>query len=185
MAPPFSVVRGGSALAGALLIAMLLALAPPARAATACADAGLEPTAKNAERIAESVLCLLNSERAERGLRSLSEEGKLLKAARRHSADMVRRRYFDHVSPDGGSLVDRARAARYLPDRGAWRVAENIAWGSGSYGSPRHVVASWMKSPPHRRNVLDGSLKHAGIGVSDGTPGGRGGATFTLVLGRR
>ena len=185
MALPVSVVRGGLALAGALLIATFFGIAPAARAQSACANSGLEPTSRNEARIAAAVLCLLNEERAERRLKELEEEGKLLKAARRHSADMVRRRFFAHVSPDGGSLSDRAREARYVPAKGAWRVAENLAWGSGSYGSPRHVVTSWMKSPSHRRNVLDGSLRHAGVGVIDGTPGGRRGATFTLVLGRR
>jgi uncharacterized protein YkwD len=64
-------------------------------------------------------------------------------------------------------------------------VAENLAWGSGSYGSARHVVSSWMKSAPHRRNILDDDLIHAGVGVAEGTPDGGRGVTFTLLLGRR
>ena len=184
MALPKSVVRGGSVLAGALLIALLISI-PAARAQTACADAKLEPAAGNGDQIGGAILCLLNEERASRGLRPLDDESRLLKAARRHSADMVKRRYFDHDSPDGGTMIDRAKAAKYVPRDKSWKVAENLAWGSGSYGSARHVVASWMKSAPHRRNILDDELRHVGVGIAEGTPGGRRGATFTLLLGRR
>ncbi len=184
MALPKTVVRGGLVLAGALLIALLISI-PAARAQTACAGAKLEPAAGNAEDIRVAILCLLNEERASRGLKPLDDESRLLKAARRHSADMVKRRYFSHDSPDGDTMVDRARAAKYVPRDRSWKVAENLAWGTGSYGSARHVVASWMKSAPHRRNVLDDDLRHAGVGVAERTPGGRRGATFTLLLGRR
>lgn len=184
MALAKQVVRGGQVLAGALLIALLISV-PAARAQAPCADAKLGPTGQNGDQIAEAILCLLNQERESRGLRPVADEGRLLKAAKRHSSDMVRRRYFDHRSPDGGTMIDRARAARYASRDRSWRVVENLAWGSGSYGSARHVVTNWMKSAPHRRNVLDADLRHAGVGVADGTPEGRRGATITLLLGRR
>ena len=184
MALPSSVVRGGLVLAGALLIALLFSI-PAARAQDGCADARVEPAAGNGDQIATAVLCLLNEERASRGLKTLEDESRLLKAARRHSSDMVRRGYFDHRSPEGDTMVDRAKAARYVPKDRTWKVAENLAWGTGSYGSARHVVASWMKSSSHRRNILAEDLRHAGVGIVDGTPGGRRGATFTLLLGRR
>lgn len=184
MALPTTVVRGGLVLAGALLIAMLISL-PAARAQGPCAGARVEPTSQNGEQIADAILCLLNEERRSRGLQPLDDERRLLRAARRHSSDMVRRRYFDHRSPDGGTMVDRAKAANYVPKDKSWRVAENLAWGSGSHGSARHVVSSWMKSPPHRRNILDDALRHAGVGIAAGTPRGGRGATFTLLLGRR
>lgn len=47
----------------------------------------------------------------------------LTEAAKGHAADMVRRRYFDHVSPDGQSVADRVHAARYHFSA----VGENIA----------------------------------------------------------
>jgi uncharacterized protein YkwD len=184
VALPKQVVRGGQVLAGALLIALLISI-PAARAQTPCAGAKLEPTSENGDQIAAAILCLLNQERESRGLKPVEDEGRLLKAARRHSSDMVRRRYFDHASPEGDTMVDRAKAARYASREKRWRVAENLAWGSGSYGSARHVVTSWMKSAPHRRNILDAELRHAGVGIADSTPQGRRGATITLLLGRR
>ena len=184
MALPKTVVRGGQVLAGALLIALLISI-PAARAQTPCAGAKLEPSGQNGDQIAAGILCLLNQERTERGLKPVEDEGRLLKAAKRHSSDMVRRRYFAHNSPDGDTMIDRAKAAKYATRDKSWRVAENLAWGSGSYGSARHVVTSWMKSAPHRKNILDAELRHAGVGIADGTPEGRRGATFTLLLGRR
>jgi uncharacterized protein YkwD len=154
-------------------------------AQSGCANEDLEPAAGSTTALKNAVLCLLNEERAAKGEKPLKEDKKLLKAAKRHSLDMVKRRYFEHTSPDGESMKDRAVAADYVPKDRPWRVAENIAWGAGSYGSPRKIVAMWMKSAPHRRNILDGSLKHAGVGVGDGAPDGGEGATFTLVLGRR
>jgi hypothetical protein len=40
-------------------------------------------------------------------------------------------------------------------------IAENVAMGDGAEG----VQKEWMKSPPHRANILDPKLDHAGVGV--------------------
>jgi uncharacterized protein YkwD len=184
VALPLSVVRGGSALAGALLFALVFFVSV-ASAASSCADAKLSPTKTNGEALQAAVLCLINQERRDRGLTELKAQPQLLKAAKRHSDDMVRRHYFDHTSPTGNTMKDRAVAAKYIRPHGSWRVAENIAWGGGSLGSPAKIVAGWMKSPPHRANILDPGLRHAGIGTAGSAPSGRAGATFTVVLGVR
>jgi len=44
----------------------------------------------------------------------------------------------------------------------ASRVAENLARGSGSADQ---MVAAWMASPGHRRNILDGRLTRIGVGA--------------------
>ena len=33
-------------------------------------------------------------------------------------------------------------------------AGENIAWGTGSYGSPEGIVKQWMNIPPHRAIIL-------------------------------
>ena len=64
---------------------------------------------------------------------------RLIGAAGDHAADMARRRYFAHESPDGQKAGDRVRRAGYR-----WqRYGENIARGAGS---PYEVVISWMNS---------------------------------------
>ena len=44
-------------------------------------------------------------------------------------------------------------------------LAENIAHGAGSDGSPRSIMRVWMHSGGHRHNVLDPQLRQIGVGV--------------------
>ena len=54
-----------------------------------------------------------NAERIQHGLRPLTVDQRLAAAAQAHSADMVRRGFFAHESPDGSQVWDRAVAAGY------------------------------------------------------------------------
>ena len=72
-----------------------------------------------AGRRPSATLCLINRERRAHGLVPLSGNARLGRAAGRHAADMVRRGYFAHVSPEGQTFVDRLRDAGYL-GRCAW-----------------------------------------------------------------
>ena len=114
-----------------------------------------------------------NAERARHGLPPLGVDARLAAAAHAHSADMVRRAFFAHESPDGRQVWDRAVAAGY-----AYRkVAENIAAGQRS---AEEVVRGWMESPGHRANILDGDLAQIGVGRADG---GSYGVYWTQVFG--
>lgn len=144
--------------------AVLAIGAPSALAACSNADvAPGDPAAMNA------TLCLLNQERSDRGLSALSATSSLAKAADKHAADMVARRFFDHVSPGGGTFMDRIKAAGWLPS-GSWTAGENIAWGSGDLATPASIVDGWMHSPGHRANILNGAFTQIGIGIADGAP---------------
>ena len=48
-----------------------------------------------------ALLCLLNQARRAHGLRPLRGNGRLLKAAERHSRSMVLGGFFSHVDPPG------------------------------------------------------------------------------------
>lgn len=158
-----------------LLVALGLVL--PAAATAACAGAPEAP-GPAARAI---TLCLLNAERAGRGLRPLRSQRALALAASRHAGDMVARAYFSHSSPTGVDVVGRIRRTGYLRARRTWRLGENIAWGSGAQASPAAVVAGWMQSPPHRANVLSKRFREVGIGIA----GGAGGTTFVTDFGYR
>jgi len=68
-------------------------------------------------------------------------------AARTHSVDMARERYFNHRSKDGRLVGERASAAGYR-----WqRIGENIAVGQDS---PEEVVNGWLDSPGHCANIM-------------------------------
>jgi uncharacterized protein YkwD len=166
----------GGILAGALLLALALApsgaYAAKARIAghlpncqVAVAAASSTPGAAPSIRLARAAVCLINNRRSRRGMARLRLNHRLTKAAMWHTHDMVRRSYFGHVSKRGRDVVDRLRGARYLGGRFSWAVGENLAWGSGHLGTPRQIVRSWMRSPGHRRNMLDRRYREIGIGV--------------------
>jgi uncharacterized protein YkwD len=181
------------ALAGSVLAASLIAAAPAAaapqpanstvtaHAARACHATNVLPNRHNLRKVRAAVLCLVNAQRASAGLPRLHADGKLAKAARKHSRDMVHHHYFSHVTPSGRTGGSRISAAHYRWS--AW--GENIAWGSGSLATPAQIVQGWMNSPGHRANILNGNFRQSGIGVSVGTPTGAGGATYTHDFGRR
>ncbi len=116
---------------------------------------------------------LVNAAREEHGLDALGASQTLDRAAQAHAEDMLRRQYFDHVSPEGGSVRDR-----YI-DAGGSRsqlVAENIAQctGCGPAIGPariRRFQEGWMASPGHRENILRSGVSQFGFGVATGPDG--------------
>jgi uncharacterized protein YkwD len=142
-----------------------LALGAPS-ALAACANTDVAPGDPGA---VDATLCLLNQQRASHGLGALTESPALEKAADKYAADMVARRFFDHVSPGGGTFMDRIKAAGWVAS-GSWTAGENIAWGSGSLGTPASIVDGWMHSAGHRANILNGAFTQIGIGIAEGAP---------------
>jgi uncharacterized protein YkwD len=140
------------------------------QAATSCAGADTMPETASAVAVAkDATLCLLNEQRAQHGLGAFSESAVLDKAAAAYAKRMVAQRFFDHVSPDGGTFIQRIQAAGWSGG-GSWTAGENIAWGSGSLGTPASIVDSWMHSAGHRANILNGQFGAIGIGIADGAP---------------
>lgn len=157
-----------------------------ASASASCPGATIRVTAATAPEANAATLCLVNRERTARGLVPLRREATLSTAATRYAAQMVRQGFFDHVSPSGSTLVSRVRAVGYLDGVRGYRVGENIAWGTGSTGTPRSIVAAWMRSPGHRANILRPAFREIGLGVAPGTPEGRGsGATYVHDFAQR
>ena len=177
---------GGVEAVASDVVAITVTLPPLARTAVrgrvaACAGARTAPDGRNGARIRAATLCLLNAERAARGLGAFREDRRLREAAVRHSRDMVARRFFDHVGPDGPSLARRLERAGYWPAA----VGENIGGGGGSSATPRGMVALWMDSDVHRANILARSYRRIGIGVVARDPDGGRGATYTTDFGSR
>ena len=148
------------------LAAVVAALAVAPGAWAACANDDVSPSDPAA---VAATLCLLNVQRAQHGLGAFSESAVLDKAAAAYAKRMVADAFFDHVSPDGGTFMDRIKAAGWTAS-GSWTAGENIAWGSGSLGTPASIVDAWMHSPGHRANILNGAYGAIGIGIADGAP---------------
>lgn len=155
-----------------------------AKAAQECANADLEARQDNLAEIRAAILCLHNKVRAEHGLPSLRENKRLRKAAVGHSKDMVKDGFFEHTTPEGVTMVDRILRAKYVREDQGWALGENLAWGTGSLGTPRGAVDSWMDSSGHRANLLKRSFRDVGIGIVLGVPvSDAAGATYTVDFG--
>jgi uncharacterized protein YkwD len=137
----------------------------------------------------KKVIALVNKQRAKYGLAKLRVNGKLVNAARSHSADMGARKYFSHNSPTGETWTARLRRHGYTR-RGYryWKAGENLYYGSGLYSSPSVAVRAWMRSKAHRAVILTKVFRDIGIGAVK-TQGYRSLSGpvwfFTLDLGRR
>lgn len=177
---------GKAIAASAATVALLLVPGAAAARAASCAGAARAAQSATTTTARDAVLCLVNRHRDRQGLRPLRASKLLNRAAQGHSADMVRRGYFAHESPEGGTLTQRVRRTGFLAGARAWELGEAIGWAGGSAATPASMVRMWLDSPPHRAILLDRSFRLVGIGVADGTPAGTAdGATFTLDAGRR
>jgi uncharacterized protein YkwD len=117
------------------------------------------------------VIRLVNVERGKAGCGSLRLDTRLRTAIRLHVQELGTHGnlYISHVSDDGRTFVDRARAQGYNDPGG-----ENVARGQRDAAD---VMNSWMNSEGHRANILNCSFKAIGVGVAKGVDG-------TLVWGQ-
>ena len=132
-----------------------------------------------------ATLCLLNKERGARGLGALRPDAQSAQAAGRHNRLMVARTCFSHLCSGEDDLVGRMASSGYLPCDCTWLVGENIGWGAGGTASPRKIVAAWMRSSPHRINILNPTFDEIGIAIDRGSPesNSRDAATYTTDFG--
>ena len=134
-----------------------------------CGATAAKPSAAGVAAAGQATVCLLNRERAQRGLPALRVNDLLSAASLEHSQDMVRRGYFEHTSPDGRDVRDRLRAVGY--SRGASAsTGENIAYGFAAKSTPAAIVRIWMSSPGHRADILRPAFTEIGIGIVLGAP---------------
>ncbi|MBA3546235.1 MAG: CAP domain-containing protein [Nannocystis sp.] len=97
-------------------------------------------------------------------------------AARKHSADMAARDFFNHTNPDGESPWDRMGKAGY---GGYSNAGENIAAGSpGAQGT----MDQWLGSDGHCANIMSPGFQDIGVGYSTG---GQYGHLWTQVFGAK
>src|SRR5689334_7595580 len=115
-----------------MMVCALMAVVASAPAATharvraGCADAHLKAKRDNLGRVARAAACLVNAERAKAGLKPVHYDGRLARAARRHSRDMVDEGFFDHIAPNGSTPITRAERVEYIKPDAAWYLAENL-----------------------------------------------------------
>lgn len=103
----------------------------------------------------------INAIRQQQGLEPLSHNEKLAQVARTYSQRMAEQGFFDHVGPEGDTLVDRVNSAGvfYLV------VGENLFMGTNLPQPVSMAVQGWMDSPGHRDNILRQDYRETGIGI--------------------
>jgi len=114
-----------------------------------------------------------NDLRAQSGWKPLAAEPRLSAAAARFARYMAETDRYGHEA-DGRQPAERAQAQGY----DHCLTAENIAFASSTRGFQAVELAQrlfdgWVHSPPHRRNLLDGDMTHAGMAVAQSTRSGR------------
>ena len=143
---------------------------PAATAAASNVQASLPGSGSSNATFTAQVLKLVNTARAQGGTcqdqvfapsGALSWNTRLATAAQAHAEDMAAHNYFSHDSLDGTTFDKRITAAGYV-----WRsVAENIAAGQPT---PEDVMAAWIASPGHCRNIFNPDLREIGVGFAQG-----------------
>lgn len=114
-----------------------------------------EPSGLSSEQA--RMLELVNAERAKAGLNPLKWDGELANVANIKAKDMVDNNYFSHTSPTYGSPFDMMKRFGIQ-----YRTAgENLA----GYSSVEGAHNGLMNSEGHRKNILNPSFTHIGIGV--------------------
>ncbi len=108
-----------------------------------------------------AVLAAVNAERAAQNRAPLIYDSALEAAARAHAQDMAQAGFFDHTGSDGSDIGQRLTRAGYRFCFGA----ENIAAGQRDL---TEVMAGWMASRGHRRNILHRRAEAVGLAQAPG-----------------
>lgn len=108
------------------------------------------------------VVRAINAIRVGAGLPALELSPALARAADAHSRQQLADGYFGHKTASGTPFAERI--AYYYPPRGSvfYAAGENLVWGSPSLSAVQ-VVGAWMRSAPHRANILAPAWREIGV----------------------
>ncbi len=119
-----------------------------------------------------SLLKYTNQRRADAGLKPLTLNDKLSKAAYAKAQNMFAEDYWAHTSPSGKEPWDFIIASGY----DYLYAGENLAV---DFAHSKSVVDAWYNSPSHKANLLNSKYTEVGFAVVDGELQGR---KTTLVV---
>lgn len=105
-------------------------------------------------------LALVNKARAVAGCGALVVNPQLQAAAEGHATAMAKQNFFSHTGANGSKMQGRIQAQGYS----GRKLAENIAAGQPT---AQDVVAGWLKSAGHKRNMLDCDFTETGLAWVD------------------
>lgn len=133
----------------------------------ACPDQ--DDAAASAAAQEQAMLCMTDYARRAAGLPSLAERPLLAASAFAKAGDVIECDEFSHSACER-DFTYWVSAGGYL-DASCWRVGENLAWGENEYATVGSIFRAWMRSPPHRANIL-GDFAEVGVSVRAGNLNG-------------
>ncbi len=163
------VIRGG--LAFAMSVAVVAGVSSGAEEVGASSSThgkgcGAGVDRKAPQRAQEKAMrCLISKLRDRAGIRRLSSDKRLERAAGMKARD-VKRCGFSHTAC-GLPADQRADQTGYIGGR-SWKWGENLALGKRRRGTAKAIFRAWMNSPPHRQTMLTGAFEDLGIGLRGG-----------------
>jgi uncharacterized protein YkwD len=148
------IMRIGTRLASLAMVVTMLCWSSPSQTYNETNGRTSLPSVLQAER---DLFTSINQARRTQGLPALRWNDSLAIAARRHAQVMAERGTAQHGFEGEPSLSARAKEAGA---RFTW-LSENVTQGP----SPEFIHLQFMKSPPHRANILDTDMDSIGVGV--------------------
>jgi uncharacterized protein YkwD len=130
-------------------------------------DLGAPPEAQE-----QTMRCMVEFARRQAGLGELTDSEALDLSAGEKAGDIFGCDSFSHFAC-GREFSYWIRETGYMSTP-CWHVGENLAWGTGEYGTVRSIFQALMRSPDHRKNIL-GDYRELGLSVKVGTLGGQAG----------
>lgn len=130
-------------------VAALVALAAAAAAPSPVANPRLETLAR-----------LINAERSREGLPTLAASPALHALAAE---------WADHLAAHG-KQIHRSDLRRLMKSNNWLALSENLHFASTPL-NPSSALDTWLRSPPHRRNLLDPDATHMGLGTAAASDG--------------
>jgi uncharacterized protein YkwD len=118
--------------------------------------------------LARLVVRLVNDHRQRAGLHRLRIVPSLTRSAIWKARHMARFYYFGHSDP--APPLTRGVPQRLAACGFAGGGSENIAFG---YETAEQVVAAWLRSPGHRRNIESSDWRYMGVGAAESHRGGK------------
>ena len=113
----------------------------------------------------KTMLCLTNYARTHSGLKRLVGNAMLNQAGEaKLNADIACGEFTHTPCSKPFDVV----FAAYLTGARAYALGENIAWGTGSFGTPRETMNAWIHSSEHLQNILSPAFHQLGIGYLAG-----------------
>jgi uncharacterized protein YkwD len=107
-----------------------------------------------------------NMARQQQGRGPLTTNAKLTQAAQMHAMNMAAQEHMSH-NLNGQGLVDRIRMVGYAYGG----AAENVAFNFGYQNPGWKLFESWMISPGHYQNIMNGQFTEIGVAVAQSASG--------------